>query len=617
MTRNLIDPRLVVNAAGTPEPYAVVALVDTRSGFPAAVYPDDTTGQLASYQVKLDATGNLLTQGGGQYRCDTLGPLRAQIGAGPTALVPVTPSTQAYGVNGVAPDPVTGQISVNIGGTGYATSSQMSALQGQVTTLAAQNAALQKQVNGLLGVVDTAPTAALAVTVSGATVTADPTGSHAGSSAVGSYVFQWGDGAVSSSPIGTPQVHTYGVSYSGPVVLTLTDAGGLSGVASASAAVTVTAGPPSAAVPMPTGDLAGWRYLRGDDFLGTATAAQFPSQYGYLVPSGIDPAGNGKLDPSSVSAHDGMLDLWAHHDATGAVLDGGVLFPISGAPGAWGYDQVGGRYSVRFKVDDPTVVGYRAQFVLWPQSNVYADGETDFPQGNTNGPIGWASHESQNPLGKNDLGTTVNPANNASGSTTGAFDVWHIATIEWTPAVYSGTARLATGLVSFYLDGVLVGSDTSDIPYKARHWALQVETQLTGGAPIPAAAVHVLVDWAAAWAYAPATVPTAVPGAPLLATPNVATPNSVTLSWTDSTNIGNTALTNTNVYIDGLRVASTVVSPTVYTTPLTAGTHTASVSVMNAVGESPRSNTQTFVVAAPAAPASTFGQATFDQSTYQ
>jgi hypothetical protein len=74
--------------------------------------------------------------------------------------------------------------------------------------------------------------------------------------------------------------------------------------------------------------------------------------------------------------------------------------------------------------------------------------------------------------------------------TSSTYGDWHTATVEWTP-----------GMLRFILDGTIVGTSTHAVPSDAMHWVLQTETATDGTTPGDNAAGHVLIAWAAAYAY--------------------------------------------------------------------------------------------------------------------
>jgi hypothetical protein len=87
-----------------------------------------------------------------------------------------------------------------------------------------------------------------------------------------------------------------------------------------------------------------------------------------------------------------------------------------------GNSQVYGRYSVRFRVTQPTG-DYKTAWLLWPDSDVWpGDGEIDYPEGNLNEQFSAYAHYAD-PGGGQDAFENI--------STSSA---WHTATTEWVPA---------------------------------------------------------------------------------------------------------------------------------------------------------------------------------------
>jgi len=221
---------------------------------------------------------------------------------------------------------------------------------------------------------------------------------------------------------------------------------------------------------MPVGNLPGWRQIFTEDFDQDAPLGSFPgSAYGQRWGGyeGIqDTAEEGTYSNRRVvSVRDGVLDMYLRTE-DGTPL---VAAPAPLVDGEWG-GQLYGRYTVRFRADP--VEGYKTAWLLWPDSNDWAEGEIDFPEGPLDGEMYAANLRVGHP-GEFDLKT--------DGIAT--YDDWHVATTEWTP---SG--------VTFYLDGQEVGS--SDVsPSAPMHWMLQTETAFEK--PPESSAGHVEVDWVA------------------------------------------------------------------------------------------------------------------------
>jgi hypothetical protein len=234
---------------------------------------------------------------------------------------------------------------------------------------------------------------------------------------------------------------------------------------------------------MPVGDLPGWTQIWTEDFTRDAALGSFLSVYsdtmGAYPSPWPDTSGNGTYDPArTLSAANSMLDIYLHSS-------GGTTYVSAPQPrlfgaGASAFDgQTYGRYSVRFRADP--VPGFKTAWLLWPDSESWPDdGEIDFPEGGLDSNIEAFAHY-------------ANPGGGQDGfSTSEVFTDWHTATTEWTPDA-----------VKFYLDDVLIGTSTTDVPSTPMHWVLQTETRLSGGPPDPGAAGHVQIDWAVAYAYNP------------------------------------------------------------------------------------------------------------------
>jgi hypothetical protein len=232
--------------------------------------------------------------------------------------------------------------------------------------------------------------------------------------------------------------------------------------------------PSGSGAPIPAGDLPHWHQVFADDFTTPAPLGSFLATYGtrWSAYTGPDTSGNGTYDPArALSAANGNLDIYLH-TVNGQHL---VSTPLPKLP-----TMTYGRYSVRFQSD--AVPGYKAAWLLWPDDGAWpAHGEIDFPE-----------------AGLSDLGMSafVHFANPNGGQD--AFyaamrmTAWHTATVEWSP-----------GKVVFSLDGAVIGTSTTQVPSTPMHWALQTETQLSGGAPADTAAGHVRIDWVTAYTYVP------------------------------------------------------------------------------------------------------------------
>lgn len=229
---------------------------------------------------------------------------------------------------------------------------------------------------------------------------------------------------------------------------------------------------------MPVGDLPGWRQVFADDFdqdvpLGSFPGSAYRSRWiGY---EGLpDTSGAGRYSNDRVvSVSDGIMDMYLRTE-DGVPL---VAAPSPLVDGKWG-GQTYGRYSVRFRAD--AVEGYKTAWLLWPDSDKWAHGEVDFPEGPLDGSMYAAN------LCVGQPGTFCYKSGDLA-----TFTEWHVATIEWTPRA-----------VTFYLDGREVGSSDS-VPRGPMHWVLQTETD--HGRPPASSAGHVQVDWVTIYTYDPAS----------------------------------------------------------------------------------------------------------------
>jgi Ricin-type beta-trefoil lectin domain/Glycosyl hydrolases family 16 len=232
---------------------------------------------------------------------------------------------------------------------------------------------------------------------------------------------------------------------------------------------------------MPVGNLPGWTQIFADNFTENVPVGSFPAAVsskwtGY--PNGWhDTSGNGTYEPTRVvSIQKGVMNLYLHTQ-NGIHMVSAPEPVIPGAPGREG-GLLYGRYAMRFKADQ--VSGYKTAWLLWPDSENWADGEIDFPEGNLTGTIGAFLHHKGDPAAQE-----VYP-------TTDTYATWHTAVIEWTPQS-----------VTFSLDGQVIGTSTNTaiIPDTPMHWVLQTETQLTGGPPSNSAAGNVQIDWVTAYTH--------------------------------------------------------------------------------------------------------------------
>ena len=240
------------------------------------------------------------------------------------------------------------------------------------------------------------------------------------------------------------------------------------GAVAAATTGTSSSGTGPSGVAMPTEERAGWDRVFSEDFDDTTAPGGFEAAYDdrFTVYHGFaDTAGTGRYQASTLSAHDGVLDMHLRTAEDGTPLAGGVV-PL--VDGRWG-GQTAGRYSIRMRSDE--VDGYGVAVLLWSDQNVWEHGEVDFPEGALGAPAWLNVH------------CLVDPAEKCVHHETDAsLADWHTYTIEWTPT-----------RMSFLVDDEVVGSTTEDIPVERMH--LVVQTGSLQGLPPRDAEGSLLIDW--------------------------------------------------------------------------------------------------------------------------
>ncbi|MHB1833781.1 MAG: glycoside hydrolase family 16 protein [Solirubrobacteraceae bacterium] len=233
--------------------------------------------------------------------------------------------------------------------------------------------------------------------------------------------------------------------------------------------------PPPQRVPMPTGNLPGWREVFADDFNGSRLDTSRWRVY-QGQPAG-DPAG--WWEPSHVAVSDGMLVISAYRDAA----DGG-RWTSGGVSTDPGFVQTYGKYEVRFRFEQGVGIGHA--LLLIPQGGVWPP-EIDFSEDNGSG-----------------RDTTLVTLHYPPGDQRISHHVhvnltqWHTLGVQWTPR-----------LLRYTLDGrvwsTTAGSEVPSLPM-----ALAIQTQAwpcTGTWGVcpdtrTPRVVRLYVDWVVA--YAPA-----------------------------------------------------------------------------------------------------------------
>lgn len=234
----------------------------------------------------------------------------------------------------------------------------------------------------------------------------------------------------------------------------------------------------------------GWRRIFEDDFSNPVELGQFPAaapKWGAYPAFWQGSMNNSYYDaPSTVSIHDGMMDIWCRtkdgRRVTAAPIPRLPVDPSvdqSGVDGSWsGYYTRSARVAVRVKTTP--MPGYKTAWLLWPKSDTWPrDGEIDFPEGDCK-------------VGAKALGF-MHRQNGANGADQDFFDTgvlyadeeWHTYVIEWVAGVSC----------QFFCDDKAGPKWTSRVPNTPMRYVLQTETELRGIVPGPDVQGHVYCDW--------------------------------------------------------------------------------------------------------------------------
>ncbi len=231
---------------------------------------------------------------------------------------------------------------------------------------------------------------------------------------------------------------------------------------------------------MPVGNVPGWRQVFTDNFTEDVPVGHFPdavaSKWTDYADGWKDTTGLGTYMPTKVVSIGGGIMNMHLHSENGVHMVAAPEPKIPGAPGRNG-GLLYGRYVIRFRADP--VKGYKTAWMLWPDSNLFTQGEIDFPEGDVNYHFNAYMHHRDNFFSQSAYVTHV------------TYTSWHTIVTDWSPTD-----------VSFYVDGNLVGSVTNRawIPDVPMHWVLQTESELHGGVPDWAAG-NVQIDWVAIYAH--------------------------------------------------------------------------------------------------------------------
>ncbi|TCL83311.1 beta-glucanase (GH16 family) [Curtobacterium sp. PhB142] len=218
-----------------------------------------------------------------------------------------------------------------------------------------------------------------------------------------------------------------------------------------------------AGVTAPVGNVGKFKQTFVENFSTTASAnGQFAKTYANSWQPYPDGTGGTYYSGSQVSARNGYMDV---------TLDGkhGAAGTFGTLNGAWSH--VGGKFSVRAKATGGD--GNGAAFMLWPSSNVWSDGEIDYPEANFEG----------SPMLHHHSMVAGQEANSTSMSTGVTWRSWHVYSVEWIPGKS----------VQYLLDGKVIKTVTSNVPKTAHRYMFQVGNWGAAG--------HLDIDWVSTYEY--------------------------------------------------------------------------------------------------------------------
>lgn len=228
---------------------------------------------------------------------------------------------------------------------------------------------------------------------------------------------------------------------------------------------------------MPTGTVTRngktWTPILSEDFTTDAPLGQFRNTYIDRFHLNNEGEAGKYFGDQTVSASGSLMDVYFHH-INGA--DAGFAGRFLNPNGNWAF--TGGRFDIRYRVTG-NPEGYGAAFMLWPHSEVWGDGEIDYPEGELTSSQGLNQHA----VGANPADKTIMVPNVANWSD------WHTASIEWVPGVS----------VRYYMDGNLVATETNprNVPTTEHAWIIQAAAvdESVDGAPNTSTG-HLQIDWA-------------------------------------------------------------------------------------------------------------------------
>ena len=199
---------------------------------------------------------------------------------------------------------------------------------------------------------------------------------------------------------------------------------------------------------MPVGVRGDWKLTFDDEFNGTSldTARWSTGWYGSGITPPVNAGEKDCYDPAQVTEGGGTLDLTVIRKSE----DCGISDPVYAA----GLVSTQGRFSFTYGFIEarmwlPAAAGNPGEAANWPAvwtdgQSWPEDGEIDIAEG-ISGPVCAHFHGPADPQGLGAAGGTGCPGGNYAGG-------WHTFAADWEP-----------GIVTYYYDGVDIGSVTSGI----------------------------------------------------------------------------------------------------------------------------------------------------------
>jgi hypothetical protein len=262
---------------------------------------------------------------------------------------------------------------------------------------------------------------------------------------------------------------------------------------------TVKTGVGPSGIPMPVGNLSGWTQVFADDFSSNFTEGTIPTASGTSWPAPYtghwdcytnfhSTDGVGFYDAGILSVVNSTLKMHLYVDSSGVPHCAAPLPILDGHTSAYS-GQTYGRWDFCMK-SDGGLSDFLVAYLLWPDSDVWAQGEIDFPNSYLVGYVSGYVHE----VGSNP-GNSVNYVDDKSVYYTS----WHVYSIQWTSAG-----------VSFWIDGTQVmysPASQGGTPSVPHHFVMQTETDgpgAGGGTGHPASNIngYTYCDWVVIYSQA-------------------------------------------------------------------------------------------------------------------